>query len=146
MVEYVAGFLFNTSGDVVVLIEKQKPIWQRGLLNGVGGKIEPGETPTQAMQREFTEETGVEVTAWKQFAKLQGADFTVYFFSSFQSLDVVKSIRTTTNEIVAIYEVLDLWELPTIPNLKWLIPMAISMYAGETAASFDITELAGEKQ
>jgi 8-oxo-dGTP pyrophosphatase MutT (NUDIX family) len=30
----------------VLLIEKQKPAWQRGKLNGVGGKIEPGENPS----------------------------------------------------------------------------------------------------
>ncbi len=39
----VAGFLFDESRERVVLIKKQKPEWQSGRLNGVGGKIEPGE-------------------------------------------------------------------------------------------------------
>ncbi len=32
---------------------------------GIGGKFEPGESPEDCMNREFTEETGMEATAWK---------------------------------------------------------------------------------
>lgn len=45
--------------DNVLLIEKQRPEWQKGRLNGVGGKIEPGEADSSAMIREFAEETGL---------------------------------------------------------------------------------------
>lgn len=31
---------------------------------GIGGKIEPGETPQDCMLREFAEETGLTLTAW----------------------------------------------------------------------------------
>ena len=56
---YVAGFTFSENDTDVLLIEKQNPAWQRGFLNAVGGKIEPGEQPLEAMTREFKEETGV---------------------------------------------------------------------------------------
>ncbi len=58
---YVAGFLFEPYMERVVLIQKEKPTWQKGRLNGVGGKMELGETPLQAMQREFREETGLDI-------------------------------------------------------------------------------------
>ena len=57
MKEYVLGFLFSADLERVVLVEKSKPAWQRGLLNGVGGAIEPGESPAGSMDREFHEET-----------------------------------------------------------------------------------------
>jgi 8-oxo-dGTP diphosphatase len=56
--KYVLGFAFDKS-DNVILVRKQKPKWQKGLLNGVGGKIEIGETSSDAMFREFREETGL---------------------------------------------------------------------------------------
>ena len=55
---YVAGFLFSPDRSRVLLIRKNRPAWQAGKLNGLGGKIEPGETPPQAMRREFREEQG----------------------------------------------------------------------------------------
>ena len=64
---YVVGFLFNPDMTEVVLIKKNRPDWQKGLLNGVGGKIESGEDPITAMIREFKEETGVEIYNWNLF-------------------------------------------------------------------------------
>ena len=42
---YVLGFAFSKSGQMVLLIWKNKPEWQRGKMNGIGGKIELGEHP-----------------------------------------------------------------------------------------------------
>lgn len=50
--QYVLGFLFNENLTKVVLVRKKRPEWQCGLLNGVGGKIEDGEPPLDAMVRE----------------------------------------------------------------------------------------------
>lgn len=57
---YVCGFLFETDLQRVLLRLKARPAWQRGKLNGIGGKVESGETPFYAMRREAREETGVE--------------------------------------------------------------------------------------
>jgi 8-oxo-dGTP pyrophosphatase MutT (NUDIX family) len=44
--------------DYLLLIHKQKPEWQKGRLNLVGGKIEEGEDPIAAAVRELKEEAG----------------------------------------------------------------------------------------
>ena len=59
MKRYVLGFCFLPDWTCV-LIEKTKPDWQSGLVNGLGGSIEPGETIHEAMVREFREECGVD--------------------------------------------------------------------------------------
>ena len=46
----------------LLLIERRFPPLQ-GLLNGVGGKLEPGETPRQCILREVAEETGLQLSA-----------------------------------------------------------------------------------
>ncbi len=60
---YVVAFLFNQDMNKVWLIRKQKPEWQKGCLNGIGGKIEEGETAMAAMIRELKEESGGEFTS-----------------------------------------------------------------------------------
>ena len=57
--EWVVGFLMDSDAEQVILIRKNRPEWQAGKLNGVGGKVEPGELIGGAMYREFREETGV---------------------------------------------------------------------------------------
>jgi 8-oxo-dGTP diphosphatase len=48
---------FLTRGDEVLMLLRNKPP-NRGLWNGVGGHIEPGEKPLQSVLREVAEETG----------------------------------------------------------------------------------------
>ena len=120
---FTLGFAFTTDGSRVVLLEKQSPAWQRGKLNGVGGKVEPDETALEAMVREFTEETGVatEPARWRHYAELSGSAFHVDVYSLFDDA-VVDGART-----VEIHEVR---VCPTtgseirekgINNLGWLI-------------------------
>ena len=61
MKRYVIGFAFDKFGSCA-LIEKQRPDWQKGKWNGIGGKIKEGETLHEAMVREFLEETGMATT------------------------------------------------------------------------------------
>jgi hypothetical protein len=69
---YVAGFLFRENKTQVALIEKQRPAWQKGKLNGIGGRVEIDETPREAMKREFKEEAGADISQWRAFCYLQG--------------------------------------------------------------------------
>src|SRR3954470_21452915 len=72
--EYVCGFLFSPDRTRVLLIRKRRPAWQAGKLNGIGGKIEPGESPAQAMSREFREEAALDLPpdAWHEVLMLTG--------------------------------------------------------------------------
>lgn len=134
--EYVAGFLFDPKLRHVVLVQKGKPAWQAGYYNGVGGKVERGETPVEAMAREFEEEAGLALPAWEweRFAvvNFEGArgDGTVtngaavHFFRAFS--DEYGRVRSREEEPVRVVPLMDLGGLPRIPNLDWLIPMALT--------------------
>lgn len=127
---YCLGFLFCLSGShVVVLIKKNRPEWQAGLLNGVGGKVEAGEHPGAAMRREFLEETGVEIKDWTPFAEMIFKECDVYCFAASDN-DPENSrvflVQSMTEEEVGIYSVNTPGPTPRIPNLQWLIPMALS--------------------
>lgn len=121
---YVAGFLINPRRGTVALIEKQKPEWQKGHLNGIGGKIEENETPLEAMKREFQEETGADVDDWREFAFLNHSGNEVHFFVA---LSEEVTLRSLTIEKVDWYNIDDVvtWQHPIINNLSWLIPLAL---------------------
>ena len=123
LLKYVAGFMFSEDDKDVLLIEKQSPAWQRGFLNAVGGKVEPGEEPLEAMTREFREETGVntESSAWYHFVTVQSGTAQVEFF--FTHSNLLYEAQTVELEKVVCCRVA---QLPAniLPNLKWLVPLA----------------------
>jgi 8-oxo-dGTP diphosphatase len=123
---YVLGFLFDAQDAEVVLIRKTHPDWAAGRLNGVGGHIENGETPEEAMAREFQEETGdwVPPTFWREFARMTSAqpEWEVVCFTAQVS---GFNIKTMTDEEVRAYRVSTLSALPLVPSVGWMIPLAL---------------------
>lgn len=123
MIRYVCGFLFSPDGDEVALVEKRKPAWQAGRHNGIGGKIEENETPYDAMVREFREETGADILDWEEFTTIRSENFEVSFFRAF-SPDIVL-VKTMEEEPIVRIRVRDIDTISIIPNLAYLIPMAL---------------------
>ena len=120
---YVVGFLFGSDGKNIVLIEKNRPAWQAGKLNGIGGLVEKGESPDDAMVREFEEEAGAVVKNWERVAVLQCPEAIVFFYRAFDD-EAFLSLETKTDERVVMRTVSSLATAPTIPNLQWLVPLA----------------------
>lgn len=58
MLRYTICFI--KQGNKILLLNREKPDWM-GMWNGVGGKIEAGETPIENIKREIYEETGIEI-------------------------------------------------------------------------------------
>lgn len=128
MIEYVLGFRFDKNKENVVLIEKLKPDWQKGKLNGVGGKIEISDQQhlnfgQVAIAREFDEEAGLSTKPedWKEVGSLNGPDCIVHIF---MSIGDISECHTMESEEIYICSVA---EIPTniVPNLRWLIPIML---------------------
>jgi 8-oxo-dGTP diphosphatase len=128
---YVAGFMFSEDMQKVALIRKLKPDWQKGLLNGIGGKVEPGESVFEAVIREFKEETSLATMGaeWEYFAHLIGKDFVgepfdVSFFTSKGDLSRLRSVTEEKIEILGINSITFLRK-DMVENIPWLIGLAI---------------------
>lgn len=129
MQKYVLGFMFDSKLENVVLIRKNKPDWQKGKLNGVGGKVEPleddpdyMERPEDAMYREFKEETGVFVSClWKEFCLLRSIDFEIWCFYAVDQKSFDEAKTTESEEVVktAVNDIKN-----GVDNLQWLVLMA----------------------
>lgn len=134
---YVVGFMFDSTERSVLLIRKNRPAWQDGKLNGIGGRIEHGESSEQAMHRECLEEVGLDVKSWKQFCVISDErGWHIYFFYAYGPIRQGKAMTDERPEVV------DVRAIPSdvIPNLKWLVPMALSMRF-ERIEKFDVREV-----
>src|ERR1700722_412743 len=126
MTEYVLGFAFGAHNQVL-LIEKNKPDWQKGKLNGVGGKVEETDTSDVfAMMREVEEETGITTTEqqWTHACTMDGHGKSPWLVQVFKCETVLAFAKNMTDEKVGIYKSFDL-PVNVIPNLRWLIPLCL---------------------
>ena len=131
---YTCGFLFDPDRRRCALIRKDHPDWQAGLLNGIGGKLEPLEPPASAMVREFEEEAGVTGVEFEEFARLHGGMYRVHFFRAFD--DAVGKVKTMTSEEVH-FHALPIIRRDIVPNLQWLIPLALDAALKTPVLLFD---------
>lgn len=131
MIRYVVGFIFSWDMKNVILIKKQHPDWQKGRLNGIGGSIQPGETPTEAMIRECKEETGLILkTGWQEFLLCEDKDrqIMLYCFRNIVFGDYLKQAKTMTDEAISIVDAetaSNLSPQSMIGNLRVLLRMAM---------------------
>lgn len=135
----VVGFIISPDKQRIALIRKEKPQWQKGLLNGIGGKVEEGESLINALIREVNEEACVEITEWRRIAEIEDTDVVVHFFVSFT--DKIDSVKTATNEKIEVHEIARLLFLEVVPNLRWLIPMCFDVYHNYCKAITEMKEI-----
>ncbi len=139
MTKYVIGFVFDLQKRQVMLIKKNRPTSQAGLLNGVGGKVEgplEDKEPVLAMVREAKEESGFdsESSSWHLFhneVHTSGND--LYFYVT-TTENLCDKIGTMTDEVIVVasYDVdhkgnfmninFDLAQM--MYNLGWVLPMS----------------------
>ena len=128
MTEYVLVFVFSLDREKVLLIRKNRPQWQAGLLNGLGGKVEKGEAPFSAAYREIEEEAGLDpfrVSELLHFATLQGECYKVWCYRAKSDwLGVAESKTDEPGHVCDVLSMLQADNSKLIPNLHYLLPLA----------------------
>ena len=126
MKKYCLGFIFDQYKKRVVLIEKTRPEWQTGKMNGVGGYVEEDETPIAAMAREAYEEANLRTfeSDWIFIGSMINNDREVNVFTAIVN-------RNKFNFPIHIDEGrVDDYPINSLPknvlgNLHWLIPLTL---------------------
>jgi 8-oxo-dGTP diphosphatase len=125
----VVGFMF--CGAHVLLVQKRKPDWQKGLWNGVGGKCEDGELHQEAIVREVLEETGIglPIPNWTHFATEVGPGYELFCYKAELAIlpRVLPSILATNDvgEPLRWFLTGSTYALrQKLGNLNWLVPLA----------------------
>lgn len=140
---YTVALVFSPDKSQIALIRKQKPRWQFGKLNGIGGKINDMESPLDAAQRELFEEANIVSRNLKKFAigtvstPNNNYGDTIFFFTGTSDLSMVHSNETEQIEIISVYNAIHSPDL--ISNLRWLILLALDESTEIT--KFEISKL-----
>lgn len=125
MKHYVLGFAFFED-KVALIFKTHGPAPVIGKLNGIGGHMEAGESPAEAMSREFDEECGVSIAPnrWVRRGTMQitGYDAIVHLFSYRSPIHF--TLRQMTDERVSWQPIKDIPAINTVSNLRWLVPFA----------------------
>jgi len=131
-VRYVVGLRFSEDRSRVVLIRKNRPDWQRGMLNGPGGRVEPGETILAGMAREFLEEAGVPTDAheWTPTAMLSVEGDPRREIVFLCSAGDISRARTTTDEEIVVAAVAEIALLPLVAVIPWVVPLSLYRMSG----------------
>ncbi len=107
----IAGIIFH-EGKILVG-KRSYGVTTQGLWEFPGGKLEPGETPAECLQRECMEELKLSITVGEEF------DRAFYPYPD-RDLDFIFLLATT--------EQTDLDFHPTHTELKWLSPAEMANY------------------
>ena len=122
--KFTLGFIFDTSLQNVLLIHKERPTWQKGKVNGIGGKYEKEEDSVCCISREVQEETTLTIAPdkWTHVGVIKQGIGDVDVLTTMYSGDA-KDAKSTDEEIVRWY---GLNQLPEniVNNLEWLILLA----------------------
>ena len=107
--KYVVSFIFKPKCEYVWLIKKNKPEWQIGCLNGIGGKVEKKETYREAAIRELKEESGVFIghlleVGYMQGKNNDGSKFRVGIFTAISD----QELYTMESEVINFYRIHDI--------------------------------------
>jgi len=123
---YVIGIAMDDKKNIL-LINKNRPDWQKGLWNGIGGKIEEGETRLEAMKREAYEEANLPLDMeWQEIgAKIGTDDNGPYSCFVFKVKDPrVEDFISKTDEEVKLWKLRELSKIPTVDFLGIFIQWA----------------------
>jgi 8-oxo-dGTP diphosphatase len=111
-----------------MLLRRNPP--NRGLWNGVGGKIEKGETPRQAVLREINEETGLTpksirfagVVTWEDAPETNRSGMYVYLAETEPNDTTLFGNRETDEGLLVWIEERHLFDFPVVSNIPFFLP------------------------
>lgn len=125
--KYVVGLVFDNKKRVM-LIKKNRPDWQKGYFNGVGGEIKQNEKPINAIKRECKEESDLYINNWTEYKKtIFGNGVVLYYYFSLITEKKLNEFKSKTDEIISIFDSNNIPE-NTHKDIKDFIKDFISRY------------------
>lgn len=128
--KYVVGLVFDNTKRVM-LIKKNRPDWQKGYFNGVGGEIKQNEKPIDAIKRECKEESDLYINNWTEYKKtIFDNGVVLYYYCSLITEKKLNEFKSKTDEIISIFDSNNIPE-NTHKDIKDFIKYFISKYEYE---------------
>jgi 8-oxo-dGTP diphosphatase len=137
-VTHTLGFVFDYTHSHLMLIRKNRPEWQKGFFNGVGGGVEKGETSLECIIRETEEESGLRINDWRSCGHLISPEWNVEVFVSTVPMVVLEMGESKTDEQIHIFDMIELYDKNILPSAQYLIHLTRNYLMNQGIARFKI--------
>jgi len=136
--EFVVGLVFDRALETVLLIEKNRPAWQAGSLNGLGGSVNNEEPMRYAVTREVLEESGLyypqaewtDVMREVVFNPATGRRAIIGVFAAVHELEQFNPV-SKTDEQVRLVRVKDIKQFKLVRGVQGYVQLSINALRGK---------------
>jgi len=119
-------------------MHKNRPAWQDGLINGLGGKVEEVEDTFTTISREIEEESGLKIkeSEWIKSGKVYSGTFTMDVFGCVYG-GGKEDAKTKEDEEI---EWFSISALPpnTVENIPWLVHITLDKIKNNNFKQFEV--------
>ena len=95
-----------TDNKEILLLKKNNPDWQRGLYNGIGGKVELNTTPLETIIKKCQEELGVNISNWIELdSEISSSGIEIVYFLTTLNENEIKKLQSQTDERAELFSI-----------------------------------------
>ena len=95
-----------TDNKEILLLKKNNPDWQRGLYNGIGGKVELNTTPLETIIKKCQEELGANISNWIELdSEISSSGIEIVYFLTTLNEGEIKKLQSQTDERAELFSI-----------------------------------------
>ena len=95
-----------TDNEEILLLKKNNPDWQKGLYNGIGGKVELNTTPLETIIKKCQEELGVNILNWIELdSEISSSGIEIVYFLTTLNEGEIKKLQSQTDERAELFSI-----------------------------------------
>ena len=95
-----------TDNKEILLLKKNNPDWQKGLYNGIGGKVELNTTPLETIIRKSEEELGINISNWRELdSEISSSGIEIVYFLTTLNEGEIKKLQSQTDERAELFSI-----------------------------------------
>ena len=95
-----------TDNKEILLLKKNNPDWQKGLYNGIGGKVELNTTPLETIIKKSEEDLGINISNWRELdSEISSSGIEIVYFLTTLNENEIKKLQSQTDERAELFSI-----------------------------------------
>ena len=95
-----------TDNKEILLLKKNNPDWQKGLYNGIGGKVELNTTPLETIIKKSQEDLGINISNWRELdSEISSSGIEIVYFLTTLNEGEIKKLQSQTDERAELFSI-----------------------------------------
>ena len=95
-----------TDNKEILLLKKNNPDWQKGLYNGIGGKVELNTTPLETIIKKSEEDLGINISNWRELdSEISSSGIEIVYFLTTLNENEIKKLQSQTDDRAELFSI-----------------------------------------